>query len=112
MNSLLSMAEPVQCLSGIGLELDNLLFADGDSANVSVLPDESVKPVSSSLRPPMAQTDVTGLSASTLSTLTSFFPWPRCKRPWYQVRHGEARHYCNLARSHQHFRSMNILQSC
>jgi len=53
-NSLLNMAEPVQCLSSTGVELDNLLCADSDSANVSVLPDESVKPVSSSLQPAMA----------------------------------------------------------
>ena len=57
-NSLLSMAEPVQCLSGTGGELEYLLLADGDDLSASVLLDESVKPVSSSLRPTMAQTDV------------------------------------------------------
>ena len=49
-NSLLSMAEPVQCLSGTGnCELNNSLFADGGDSSDFVLPDESVMPVSSSL---------------------------------------------------------------
>jgi len=65
------MAEPVQCLSGIGGELENLLLVDGDDSSASVLMDESVKPVSSSLRPTMAQTDGTKLLASTVSTTTA-----------------------------------------
>ena len=46
MNSLLSMAEPVQCLSGTGTsELSNSV--DGDDWSDSVLFGESVMPVSS-----------------------------------------------------------------
>jgi len=49
-NSLLSMAEPVQCLSSTGnCELSNSLFADSDVLSDLVLQDESVMPVSSSL---------------------------------------------------------------
>jgi len=48
-NSLLSMAEPVQCLSGTGDELDNLSIADSDFLNVCVHSDELSMPVSSSL---------------------------------------------------------------
>ena len=49
-NSLLSMAEPVQCLSGTGSNgLDKSSFVDGDDSSDSVLHDESVMPVSSSL---------------------------------------------------------------
>jgi len=65
-HSLLSMAQQVQCLSGTGCELDNLMFVDGDS----VLTGGSVMPVSSSLRPAMAQTDGTELCTSSVSTST------------------------------------------
>jgi len=56
-NSLLGMAEPVQCLSSSGsAELSELLFAySGDSSDFA-LHDESVMPASSSLRSRMAQT--------------------------------------------------------
>jgi len=66
------MAEPVQCLSGTGnCELNNSLFADSDVSSDLVLPDESVVPLSSSLRPTMAQTDGTELCASTVSSTTA-----------------------------------------
>jgi len=53
-NSLLSTAELVQCLSGSGsCELSNFLFVDSGNLSDFVLHDESVMPVSSSLRPPM-----------------------------------------------------------
>jgi len=49
-NSRLSMAEPVQCLSGTGdCELSNSLFVDSDDSSDGVLFGESVMPVSSSL---------------------------------------------------------------
>jgi len=62
-----SLSEPVQCLSGTGNELENLLFVDGDDLSESVLPDESVRPVLSSLRPTMVQIDGTEPRASTIS---------------------------------------------
>jgi len=71
-NSLLSMAEPVQCLSATGdCELNNSVSVDSGDSSDLVLPDESVMPVSSSLRPPMAQTDGTELHASTVSSTTA-----------------------------------------
>ena len=71
-NSLLSMAETVQCLSGTGnCEFSNSLFAAGDGSSDFLLPDESVMPVSSSLRPTMAQTDGTELGTSTDSLSTA-----------------------------------------
>jgi len=69
--SLLSMAEPVQCLFGTADELDNLSQCDGDSLNVPVHPDELSMPVSSSLRPATVQTDATGLRTSTVTTPTA-----------------------------------------
>jgi len=71
-NSLLGMAEPVQCLSGSGsAELSDFLFADSGNSSDFALHDESVMPVSSSLRSPMAQTEETGLHASTVSSTTA-----------------------------------------
>jgi len=68
-NSLFSMAEPVQCLSGTGdCELSNSLFVDSGDSNDFVLHDESVMPVSSTLRPTMVQTDGTELRTSTVSS--------------------------------------------
>jgi len=71
-NSLLSMAEPVQCLSHTGnCELNNSLFADSDVSSDLVLPDESAMPVLSSLYPTMAQTDGTELCTLTVSLTTA-----------------------------------------
>jgi len=70
-NSLLSMAEPVQCLSGTGYGLDNLSIAESDFLNVFVHPDELSKPVLSSLRPAMVQTNGIGLRTSTVMTPTA-----------------------------------------
>jgi len=50
-NSLLSMAEPVQCIFGSSSsELSNFLFADSGDSSDFALRDESAMPVSSSLR--------------------------------------------------------------
>ena len=66
------MAEPVQCLSGTGnCELSNSVFVNSDDSSDFVLDDESVMPVSSSLRPAMAQTDGTELCTSTVSSTTA-----------------------------------------
>ena len=70
-NSFLSIAEPVQCLSGTGdIELSNDSFVDSDDSSDFVLHDETVMPVSSSLRPTPAQTDGTEFRASTVSSTT------------------------------------------
>ena len=70
-NSFLSMSEPVQCLSGTGCELDDLMFVNGNTLCDSMLADESVKPVSSSLRPATAQMDGAGLCTLTVSSTAS-----------------------------------------
>ena len=70
-NSLLSMAEPVQCFSGTGCEPDNLLFADSNAWCDFILSDESVVPVSSSLQPAMAPMEGTELRTSSVSATTS-----------------------------------------
>jgi len=71
-NSLLSMAEPVQCLSGSGSsELSNFLFVDSGDSSDFVLHDESVMPVFLVFDPPTAQTEETGLRASTVSSMTA-----------------------------------------
>jgi len=48
-NSLLSMAKPVQCLSGTGCEPTDSLFADDNACCDSSLSDESALPVSPGL---------------------------------------------------------------
>jgi len=70
-NSLLSMAEPVQCLSGTSCKPDNLLLADSNAWCDSMLSDESVVPVLSSLQPAMVPTDGTELCESSVSAATS-----------------------------------------
>ena len=66
------MAEPVQCISSTGdVELSNVLFADSGNSSDGMLVDESVLPVSSSLRPIPAQTDGTELCASSVSLSTA-----------------------------------------
>jgi len=69
-NSLLSMAEPVQCLSSTRCELDKLMFADSNTLCDSMLSDECVVPVSSSLQLATVPTDGTELRASSISTVT------------------------------------------
>jgi len=69
-NSLLSMAELVQCLSNTGCELDNLMFADSNALCDCMLSDESVVPVSSSLQPATVPTDGTELCALSVSAAT------------------------------------------
>jgi len=70
-NLLLSMAEPVQCLSGTGCEPDNWLFADSNACCDLMLFDESAVPVSSCLQPAMVPTVGTELLASSVSAATS-----------------------------------------
>jgi len=52
-------------------ERSNSLFADSGDSSDLVLFDESVMPVSSSLRPTMVQTDGTELRTSTVSSTTA-----------------------------------------
>jgi len=69
-NSFLSMAEPVQCLSGTDYEPANLLL-DGSSSHCdSVLSEESLLPVSSSPASTMMSADGTVLRASSISAAT------------------------------------------
>ena len=69
-NSFLSMAEPVQCLSGTGYEPASLMF-DGSNSNCdAVLSEESALPVSSSPLSKMMSADGTELRASSVSATT------------------------------------------
>jgi len=70
-NSLLSMAEPVQCLSGTGCEPTDSLLADSDACCDSMLFDESAVPASSSLQPAMVPMDGAELLVSSVSAATS-----------------------------------------
>jgi len=70
-NSLLSMAEPVQCLPGTGCEPSDSLSADGNAWCDSSLSDESALLVSPGLQPEMVSTDETELLASSVSAATS-----------------------------------------
>jgi len=69
-NSLLSMVEPVQCLSGTGCEPSDFLLASDNAPCDSQLLDESASPASSVLQPTMASTDETALLASSVSATT------------------------------------------
>jgi len=69
-NSFLSMAEPVQCLSGTGYEPASLMF-DSSSSNCDVmLSEESILRVSSSPLSHLMSTDGTELCASSVSEAT------------------------------------------
>jgi len=71
-NSFLSVAALVQCISGIGeVELSNALFADSGDSSDGMLVDESVVPVSPSLRPTPVKAEGAELRASSVSSSTA-----------------------------------------
>jgi len=71
-NSLLSTAEPVQCLSGSGsTDLSDVLLVDSSNSIDCVMPDESVMLVSDSLRSSQTTTVEMGLHTATVSSTTT-----------------------------------------
>jgi len=82
-NSLLSLAEPVQCLSGTGCEPSDLLLVDGNAHCDSSLSDESALPVTPGLQAEMVSTD--GMSSSChLSLLRLLTRWLLAYQPLLQ----------------------------
>jgi len=71
-NSLLSTAEPVQCLSGSGsADLSDVLLVDSTNSIDCVASDGSAMLVSDSLRSPTTTTAETWLRAATVSSTTA-----------------------------------------
>ena len=71
-NSLLSTAEPAECISGSGsADLSDVLCVDSSKSVGCVTPDESVVLVSDSLRSPPTSTEETGLRAATVCLMTA-----------------------------------------
>jgi len=70
MNSFLSLAEPVQCLSGTESEPTSLMFASSSDCCDSKSSDESTLPASSSPLSDLMLTEETELLASSVSSQT------------------------------------------
>ena len=75
-NSLLSTAEPVQCLSGSGCEPPDSFAIDSDAWCASSLFDDSTSPVLPVPPPAMAPADETDCLASSVAAATL------TRRPW------------------------------